>query len=78
MGIPIHYYVMVDFNGFKKAIDTVGGIDINVKPENTVTETLWDESTGKNYKLGDPFGPFATQACSALFIWARSRGVSAR
>jgi LCP family protein required for cell wall assembly len=30
LGIPIHYYVDIDFDGFKKLIDTVGGIDINV------------------------------------------------
>lgn len=35
-GIPMHYYAMVDFEAFRKAIDTVGGIDVNVK------ETLYD------------------------------------
>jgi polyisoprenyl-teichoic acid--peptidoglycan teichoic acid transferase len=30
IGVPIHYYVLVDFSGFKQAIDAVGGIDINV------------------------------------------------
>lgn len=30
MGIPIHYYGMVDFEGFRQAIDAVGGVDINV------------------------------------------------
>ncbi len=30
LGIPIHYYVRVDFNGFRKIIDTVGGIDVDV------------------------------------------------
>ena len=29
-GRRIHYYVLVDFNGFRKAIDALGGIDINV------------------------------------------------
>ncbi len=29
-GAPLHYYVVVDFSGFKQAIDAVGGIDINV------------------------------------------------
>lgn len=28
--LPIHYYVGLDFTGFKKAVDSVGGIDINV------------------------------------------------
>jgi len=30
LGIPIHYYVRVDFEGFAKIIDTVGGIDVDV------------------------------------------------
>lgn len=30
LGIPIHYYMRVDFSGFKKAVDSVGGVDINV------------------------------------------------
>lgn len=31
LGVPIHYGVRVDFEGFKKAIDTLGGIDIVVE-----------------------------------------------
>jgi LCP family protein required for cell wall assembly len=30
LGIPIHYYVRVDFQGFMKIVDTVGGIDVDV------------------------------------------------
>lgn len=30
LGIPIHYGVRVDFSGFSKAIDLIGGVDINV------------------------------------------------
>jgi len=32
-GIPIHYYVRVNFSGFVKAIDTIGGIDIYVEKD---------------------------------------------
>jgi len=31
LGIPIDYYVRVDFQGFMKIIDTVGGVDIDVE-----------------------------------------------
>ena len=31
LGIPIHYYVRVDFKGFMTIIDTVGGVDIDVE-----------------------------------------------
>jgi LCP family protein required for cell wall assembly len=30
LGIPIHYYVRVDFRGFINIIDTVGGVDVDV------------------------------------------------
>lgn len=30
LGIPIHYYARVDFSGFKKAVDSVGGVDLSV------------------------------------------------
>ena len=30
LGVPIHYRVRIDFEGFKKSIDTLGGIDIVV------------------------------------------------
>lgn len=33
LGVPVHYYVSMDFEGFKKIIDTVGGIDIYVEKE---------------------------------------------
>ncbi|MDD3887467.1 MAG: LCP family protein [Patescibacteria group bacterium] len=30
-GLPIHYYVQADFEGFKKAVDAIGGINVNVE-----------------------------------------------
>ena len=30
-GLDVQYYVMVDLNGFKKMVDAVGGLDVNVK-----------------------------------------------
>ncbi len=30
IGYPIHYYVMINFDGFQQIIDQIGGIDINV------------------------------------------------
>lgn len=32
-GISIDYYIMVDFDGFKEIVDTLGGIDVNVARE---------------------------------------------
>lgn len=31
-GVPIDYFVGMDFSGFVKTIDTLGGVDINVQP----------------------------------------------
>jgi LCP family protein required for cell wall assembly len=31
LGIPIHYYVRVDFAGFMRIIDAVGGVDVDVE-----------------------------------------------
>lgn len=33
LDIPIHYFVRIDFFGLKKAVDTVGGIDVEVEKD---------------------------------------------
>ncbi len=38
IGIPIHYAVVVDFSGFTKVIDAVGGIDVTVPVSFTDTQ----------------------------------------
>jgi LCP family protein required for cell wall assembly len=30
LGVPVHFYMRVDFDGFRRIIDTLGGIDIDV------------------------------------------------
>jgi polyisoprenyl-teichoic acid--peptidoglycan teichoic acid transferase len=77
LGIPIHYYGMVDFQAFKQAVDTVGGVDINVPSELAVQEHLWDESTRKNYFLNVPAGQQHFDGTRALFF-TRSRHTSPR
>ena len=39
LGIPIHGYVLVDFDGFVKLIDQIGGIDVTV--EKTIHDTQY-------------------------------------
>ena len=48
-GIPLDYYVMVDFKGFQRIIDTLGGIDVNVPRK--LHDTKYPDS-----KPGDPYG----------------------
>lgn len=44
LGIPMHYYVMVDFEAFRKAIDTVGGVSINVKAPLYDKTVAWENN----------------------------------
>jgi LCP family protein required for cell wall assembly len=77
LGIPIHYYGMIDFEGFKQAVDTVGGVDIDVPAELAVKEHLWDSTTGKPYYLNVPAGLQHFDSTKALYF-ARSRQTSLR
>ncbi|MBI2411344.1 MAG: LCP family protein [Candidatus Kerfeldbacteria bacterium] len=44
-GLPMHYYVLVDFAGFRDLIDTVGGLDITI-------DTSFSDSQYPNYNYG--------------------------
>lgn len=77
LGIPMHYYGIVDFEAFKKAVDTVGGVDINITSQTAVKEKLWDPTIGKNYYLDVQPGMQHFDGQRALFF-ARSRHTSAR
>jgi LCP family protein required for cell wall assembly len=46
LGVRVHYYVMIDFEGFEKIIDTLGGVDIRV--EQTIIDNLYPT---KNYGI---------------------------
>lgn len=73
-GLPIHYHALVDFTGFKKAIDTVGGIVIDVP------EALYDPSmayVNGNNPLIAPKGIQQMNGQKALF-YGQSRYGSAR
>ena len=39
LGIPIHYYLKIDFQGFKKIVDTLGGIDVYV--DQGISDPVW-------------------------------------
>lgn len=53
LGVPIHYYARIDFEGFKKAIDVVGGITITNKTTLIDTEYPCDNNQYRScgYKL---------------------------
>lgn len=75
IGIPIHYHIIVDFKAFQEAVDTVGGIDVNVTTP--LRDTLWLEDTGKNYTIDVKPGVQHFDGRKAL-VYARSRYTSPR
>lgn len=73
LGLPIHYHSMIDFNGFKQAVDTVGGVDLKVP--SAVKETM--RIDGKTYRLDVKPGQQHMDGFKAL-AYSRSRYTSAR
>jgi LCP family protein required for cell wall assembly len=74
LGVPVHYYVMVDFKAFEDAINTVGGITVDVK------EPLYDQSVawlldGNPLVAGEGLQTFDGKRA---LLYARSRKGSAR
>jgi LCP family protein required for cell wall assembly len=49
LGVPVHFYVRVDFDGFRRIVDTLGGIDIDVAQ--TINDPKYPD---ENYGY-DPF-----------------------
>jgi LCP family protein required for cell wall assembly len=74
MGIPIHYYTMVDFEAFRKAIDTVGGVTIDVPEQLYDPMVAWENN---NSPIIAQQGIQHFNGKRAL-LYARSRHGSAR
>ncbi len=72
-GLPIHYHAMVDFSGFKQAIDAVGGVDIRVT--SSVYEVM--SIDGRKYTLNVQPGQQHFDGFRAL-AYSRSRYTSSR
>ena len=69
-GLNIQYYVMVNFQGFSKVVDTLGGVQINVQIP--VTESQYPIAQGYDGRIYIPAGPQHMTGEEAL-IYARSR-----
>ncbi len=48
LGIPIHYFIRVDFDGFKKIIDTLGGVTVTVKKP--INDPFFPDAQMKGYE----------------------------
>lgn len=72
LGIPIHYYVSLNFAGFKKAVDEIGGIDLTV--DRSFTDYEYPADTGDGFLPSQSFkaGEQHMNGTKAL-IFARSR-----
>jgi len=74
IGIPIHYHGIIDFDGFARAIDTVGGVDVDVPQELEVYEpSMW--LMGRSYTLNVTSGWSHFDGIRAL-AFSRSRETS--
>jgi LCP family protein required for cell wall assembly len=67
LGIPIDYYVLLDYSSFEEAVNAVGGISINIQSSDP--RGLYDSFTGVNL----PNGRVTLNGLQALAL-ARARG----
>jgi LCP family protein required for cell wall assembly len=71
LDLPIHYFIRIDFDGFAKVIDTLGGIQINV--EKPLNDPFFPDAQLKGYEpLYIPAG-LQTMTGSKALKYARSR-----
>lgn len=71
LGIPIQYYIKIDFSGFKTLIDNLGGIDVNVKK--SLYDPLYPKGETTGYEIFSiSAGPHHLDGETAL-KYARSR-----
>lgn len=70
LGVPVDHYVMLDFNAFVRAIDAIGGIDVEV-PYDINDPTFPDMNYGYD-PLYIPAGPHQFDGLTAL-KYARTR-----
>ncbi len=48
-GLPIHYWIKIDFDGFKDLVDALGGIDVTVKK--TIVDPFYPKGETKEYEV---------------------------
>lgn len=70
LGIPIHHYVRVDFEGFKGAVDALGGITVTV--DCPLRDPGWD-TPGKRWRL-EPGDYFMTGEEALRYVRSRYTG----
>jgi LCP family protein required for cell wall assembly len=77
LGIPMHYYGMVDFHAFQQAVNTVGGVDITIPESAAVRDYMYNQETQKPYLLDVKAGNQHFDGLRAL-MFTRTRHTSQR
>ncbi len=72
LGVPIHYNSLVDFQAFKQAVDTVGGVTVNVPTD------LWDPTMAWENNYNSVLAKAGVQNFNGqkALIYVRSRETS--
>jgi polyisoprenyl-teichoic acid--peptidoglycan teichoic acid transferase len=53
IGVPVHYYAVVDFSGFERIVDTVGGVEVELeRPLNDPTYQISPTERGLHLEPG--------------------------
>jgi len=78
LGIPIHYYALVNFAGFRQIVDTVGGIEVPVNcalTEYKIKDWALDESDPASYEIYTQTVGLAHMNGDLALWYARARPV---
>ena len=70
LGVPVHYYVRINFTGFERLIDAIGGITINV--EKAIHDEKYPDNNYGTMVIDIPAGEQQMDGKTAL-QYARSR-----
>ncbi len=70
LGVPVHYYVRINFEGFERIIDAIGGVTIDVKE--AVHDTKYPDSNYGYMTVDIPAGVQRMDGTTAL-QYARAR-----
>jgi LCP family protein required for cell wall assembly len=70
LGVPVHYYVRINFVGFEKLVDAIGGITINV--EKPIHDAEYPDNAYGTFVLDIPAGVQQMNGVRAL-QYARTR-----
>jgi LCP family protein required for cell wall assembly len=64
LGVPIHKFGVIDFNGFKAVVDSIGGIEVNVPQE--IIDNEYPTEDYRTERLMIPAGPIHMDGALAL------------